>query len=307
MISVRKLAWSTLAWNVLVVLWGAVVRATGSGAGCGTSWPTCHGRLIPELEGATAIEFGHRAVSGVALLLVALTAIGVFRTHARGEPARKGAFWSVVAILVESGIGAAIVFYEWVADDASAARVISVPIHLANTFLLLAALTLTAFWASGGGRLTRRRHRWAFLVVGLGMVAVAATGAVTALADTLFPKDGFTVLGVFDVQTSEHLLTRLRAIHPFVAIGVGLLAAVWAWRRFGRAIDGGRAAVRLIAATVLVQIGVGFANVLFLTPTWLTVVHLLLADVLWITWVWLAATVTSEPAPSLPEPSAGRR
>ena len=76
---VRGLAFVALAVNLVVILLGALVRATGSGAGCGRSWPSCNGELIPELEGATAIEFTHRAVSGVALLIVALLVWWVFR------------------------------------------------------------------------------------------------------------------------------------------------------------------------------------------------------------------------------------
>ncbi len=42
-----RYAWGVLLWNVLVALWGAYVRATGSGAGCGSHWPTCNGEILP--------------------------------------------------------------------------------------------------------------------------------------------------------------------------------------------------------------------------------------------------------------------
>lgn len=288
----QRFAWFTLIWNVFVVLWGAVVRATGSGAGCGRSWPACQGTVVPELRGATAVEFGHRVVSGVALVLVAVLAVRIFRSRPKGDPARRGAALSGIAIVIESLVGAMIVFYEWVADDASVARVISVPIHLANTLLLLAALTLTVFWLGGHARLRGSGgSRLALYGIAGGMVLISATGGVTALADTLFPKDGFTVAGVFTFTTSEHFLTNLRIVHPIVAISIGVIAATWAWRRGWTAPHGGAAAARVIVATVGIQLIVGFLNVVLLTPTWMTVIHLLVADGLWVAWVWMTASL----------------
>jgi heme A synthase len=298
----RRFAWLTLIWNVFVVLWGAVVRATGSGAGCGRSWPTCQGTVVPELRGATAIEFGHRMVSGVALILVAILIVRIFRARPKGDAARRGAVLSGIAIVIESLVGAMIVFYEWVADDASVARVISVPLHLANTFFLLAVLTLTVFWLGGHDRLTASSgKRPALYGIGAGMVLIAATGGVTALADTLFPKDGFTVAGIFSFTTSEHFLTDLRIIHPIVAILVGLVAAWWAHRHGWSGEAGAAIASRVIVVTVVAQLLVGSLNVVLLTPTWMTLIHLLLADVLWISWVWLAAVLLQPSATETPQ------
>jgi heme a synthase len=291
MLGSARFAAAVLAWNVLVVLAGALVRSTGSGAGCGRSWPSCQGSVLPELTGATAIEYGHRAVSGVALVLVALLVVGVFRSKPAGHPARRGAILSAVAIVVESLIGALIVFSEWVADDASVARVISVPLHLVNTLFLLAVLTLTVYWLAGGRTPERSGRPAAVVWIGLGMVLIAATGAVTALADTLFPKEGFTVLGVFDLETSEHFLTRLRVAHPIVSVVVGLVAAWWAATRVEPDRVSARAAARVVVAVVAAQFVLGFLNVAFSTPTWLALLHLLAADVLWIAWVWMSASL----------------
>src|SRR5690606_35054615 len=188
-----RFAWATLAFNVVVILMGAVVRATGSGAGCGRSWPTCHGTVLPVLEGDTAIEFAHRAVSGVALVLVAVLAFLVLRRVPRPHQARMAAGLSLVAIIGEALIGAGIVLFEWVAEDTSVARAVSVPLHLVNTFFLLAVLTLTAHLLGGGVPLRWSQHprarRW--LIVGaVAFVTIAGPGAVTALADTLFPAFG---------------------------------------------------------------------------------------------------------------------
>lgn len=290
-------AWATLAFNVVVIVLGALVRATGSGAGCGRSWPACQGVLVPELQGSTAIEFTHRSVSGIALVLVAILVVRVFRTYEPGHPARIGAVISGVAIVGEALIGALIVLAEWVAEDTSVARAVSVPIHLVSTFVLLAGLTLSVFWMSGGRRLrpsVHPRFRRAIYLVGIGMLLIGATGAVTALADTLFPKDAFSLSGAIDLSAEEHFLTDLRVIHPLVSIVVGVIAALWA--RWNGLPAGGRAATaaRIVIGIVVLQFVGGVLNVLLLTPVWLSLVHLALADVLWIAWVWMSAELLQE-------------
>src|SRR5690606_33187512 len=103
---------------------GATVRATGSGAGCGRSWPTCQGQVLPALEGATAIEFTHRAVSGLALVAVAWMVVRVFRSSEKGDLVRMGAVAVGISIVIEALIGMVIVLAEWVADDVSIARAV---------------------------------------------------------------------------------------------------------------------------------------------------------------------------------------
>lgn len=284
-----RFAWFVLIYNVGVILLGALVRATGSGAGCGESWPTCQGQLLPELSGDTAVEFAHRATSGIALLLVLALVVWVRRSVDKGAPARTGATVSLVAVVGEALIGAMIVLAAWVGDDDSVARAIAVPLHLVNTLLLLAALTLTIFWLSGGGRLDIRANRSAFrwvLVGGIALVLIAATGAVTALADTLFPKDGIGL----DLEEGSHFLTRLRIIHPVLAV----LTAAVAWWKLGSNVRSSESrAVVLLVGAMLVT---GIVNVSLGVPVWMQLLHLALADALWISYVLLAArTLEAEP------------
>ena len=148
---VARFAWAVLAYNVAVILWGAYVRATGSGAGCGAHWPLCNGEVVPRAASvATLIEFSHRATSGLALLAVAVLVVATFRTCRAGHPARAGAVMSGVLILTEAAVGAGLVLFQLVADNATMARAMFVAVHLLNTFLLLAALTLTAWWLTVG-------------------------------------------------------------------------------------------------------------------------------------------------------------
>lgn len=297
MVQAARLAWLAIAWNVGTIALGSLVRATHSGAGCGRSWPTCQGELVPALGGATTIEFIHRSASGIALLLVAVLAITVFRLTPRGHPARRTAIWAGGGIIAEALIGAAIVLYEWVGRDDSVARVISVPLHLVNTLLLLAALTLTAWFVEGGPPLRGLRGRgW----LGLGVVALAvifATGAVTALADTLYPA-----AGAGDPATG-HFLARLRIVHPLAALATAMAALAAARAR-------GLPPFRLASVLLwlmLAELGLGALNVLTGTPLWLQLLHLLMADVLWIAYVWLAAQVLASESASAAGSSTGAR
>lgn len=285
---VKRIVDVTIVVNLVVILLGATVRATGSGAGCGRSWPTCQGSVFPALEGATLIEFTHRAASGLALLVVAWMVWSVFRLSEPGALMRRGAVVVAISIVVEALIGMVIVLAEWVADDASVARAVSVPIHLVSTFVLLAGLIMTRYWVTYPGRSHEpvTTHP-AILSIGLGMLVIAATGAVTALADTLFPKD-FDVSAA--ITSGEHFLTRLRVAHPIVAVAVGGIAAWFA----GRHIDGaGGGAARIVVIAVLVQVALGALNVAFGTPLALALVHLLVADVLWMAWVWFGLERTT--------------
>lgn len=284
--ALARFAWGTLAFNVVVIVMGAAVRATGSGAGCGPSWPTCHGQIMPPLEGATAVEFAHRAVSGIALALVFALFLWVRRRVPAPSQTRVTAAVALVAIVVEALIGAVIVLFEWVGDDASVARVVSVPLHLINTFFLLAALTALAYQLGGGGplRLGGQRRLVRPWAVGAGVfLVVAASGAVTALADTLFPKDGTVPADV------EHFLTDLRIVHPVAAL-VMVALAVWAVTR--RGVDSRW--MNLLTVLVGVQVASGILVISFGLPLGMRLAHLALADVLWVVYVLAGLDLLSE-------------
>ena len=304
MTRVVRFAWLVIAWNVLTILLGAVVRATHSGAGCGRSWPTCQGELLPELSGATATEFTHRVASGIALVLVASLVVIVWRSVGRDLPARRASVWAGIAIVGEALIGAAIVFYEWVADDSSVARVVAVPLHLVNTFLLLAALTLTAWFLGGGGRLVARGGPLRWVMVGaVALVAIAGTGAVTALADTLFPSDSIAAGLAAVVTGTEHFLTRLRVLHPVLAI-LTVSAAALATRLLGGPV---LVRVRTLLILSVVQMGLGVLTVALASPLWVRLLHLANADLIWISYIWLAAQTLSSRDDSDSTVSTGAR
>ena len=299
---VSRLAWLTLGWNLVVILWGAVVRATDSGAGCGSHWPLCDGQVVPPSPGtATLIELTHRLTSGLALVLVVLLVVVVYRAFPASHRARRAAVASLVLILLEAAIGAGLVLFELVTDDSSALRAVYMAAHLVNTLLLLAALTLTARWVSSSGEGTggslRHRLREGLVAACLAaLLAAGATGAVSALGDTLFPAESLRAGLEQDLSGASHFLVRLRVFHPLIAVGAALLLLTLCRRELessSRSPASTRLA-QLLMAAVLLQTGGGVLNIALLAPVWMQIVHLLMANGVWILFVLLA---NSRPAP----------
>jgi heme A synthase len=278
-----QVAWGVLAYNMLVVLWGAFVRATGSGAGCGNRWPLCNGVIVPHAPRIeTIIEFTHRATSGLALVSVAALCLWAFRLFPRGHRARSGAALSVVFLFVEALLGAGLVLFQYVAHNASAGRAAYLSAHLVNTQILLAMLTLTAWF--GSDPVSRPWHAAPRLVVAALPVAivVAVSGAIAALGETLFPAASVASGMRQEFSQTASALLRLRVVHPVLAIvgGAMLLAAAVTAMRSGRV-----PAVRMgniLAALVFLQLAAGALNIALLAPVWMQILHLLLADLLWV-------------------------
>ena len=292
-------AWAVTAFNVAVVVWGAYVRASGSGDGCGSHWPLCNGEVIPQAPAVkTLVEMSHRATSGVALLLVVLLLYKAFRAFPKGHRVRAGAAVSFAFIIIEALIGAGLVKFGLVAKDDSVARAVVLAVHLTNTFVLLGSLALTAWWASGGPPLKFTRAgtaRWLLAASLLGTLLIGVSGSVAALGDTLFPSDTLAEGVRQDFSTTAHVLIRLRLLHPVIALAVGALvfytasaaprARPDAWvRRWSSA----------SLALLVIQLVAGMTNVALLAPVWLQLVHLLLADLLWVALVLLTAATLAE-------------
>ncbi len=288
-------AWATLAANLAVILWGAYVRASGSGAGCGSHWPLCNGEVVPRSPSmATLVELGHRLTSGLALLLVIGLAAGARRHFPPGHPVRRIALAALVLMVLEALIGAGLVLLSLVAHDASAARAWWISGHLVNTFLLVGALTLTAWWATCDER--PRLGGAGALAVSLGtalagMLVLGVSGAITALGDTLFPATSFAEGKAQTFSDSAHVFVRLRLWHPVLALiacALVVAAALHAVRRRGTSRV--QRAARAVVALFALNLGVGLLNMWWLAPVPVQLVHLLLADLVWIALVVLASS-----------------
>ena len=299
---IKLLSWSVLWLTVAVVIGGALVRATDSGAGCGESWPICGGQFIPEIGNYhTAIEVSHRLMTGLlGFVLIALFVL-VRRDFAKEHRLRRAVFAAGVLLIIESLLGASLVLFGWVEFDASIARLIVVPLHLVNTFLLVGAMTLIAFFASGGRgfRLDTGKRRDQLVLLGLGIVLViGATGALNALADTLIQSDALADAVPGEIQVTEPVLRQIRTIHPFVAI-IGGLALFMLVRYL--AADAGRQVKWLalgIQGIVWAQFFIGLLNIALEVPLEIQLIHLFVADVLWIAFVLLGAHLIGGTAPA---------
>ncbi len=290
-----KYCWFLLAYMVLVILWGAFVRATGSGAGCGSHWPTCNGEVIPRSpQMNTVIEFTHRLTSGLLGVLTLGLLVGAFKRFPKGAPVRGGAVAVFLLVLSEALIGAGIVKFEWVADNDSVARVITVAFHLGNTFLLLGALALTSWWSSGGGKFGFRGHGWVGRLLALmliGTVLLGAGGAMTALGDTLVQNSGIRA----EDSPVVAVLVGLRIYHPVSALLLGVLLAGVFWTGADSGWDARTRKLAWWAAIIYaLQLVCGLVNVSLQAPVWLQMPHLLLADSFWISLVLLTASVLTE-------------
>lgn len=292
--SLARFAWGVLAYEIAVVAWGAYVRATGSGAGCGAHWPLCGGEVVPRSPRIeTLIELSHRLTSGVALALSVALFVWALVAYPKGHVVRRGAGATAGFMLGEALIGAGLVLFGLVAHDESAKRVLSICLHLTNTFLLLASTALTAWWASGGARLRLSGQRAVAWTVGLPLAAllvVGATGAVTALGDTLFPPTSLAAGLAQDFAPGARALVRLRTIHPLLAAAAG--TAVVVAGGVARTLRPSRAVrwlSRAAAVLVVAQVAAGLLDVASLAAVWIQLVHLVLADALWIAVVLTAA------------------
>src|SRR5216684_1495012 len=301
-----RYAWSALAFHLGVILWGAFVRASGSGAGCGQHWPLCNGQVVPGTPlTATIIEFTHRLTSGIAVVSVLVLVVWAFRGFPRGYGVRGGALLALAATGTECAIGAVLVLLRLVGSNESLARGLWLGAHLVNTLLLLAALTVTAWHAtevrergfsrpilalslsrsssprSAPAAVASRREDAAAALAGFLFAAVL--GGFAALGDTLVVSTSLGASIHADFSASSNIFVRLRVLHPIVAGALGICLLVLAYKLCA-------VAKRLsiaVAALVLAQFTLGIANIVLLTPIWLQLAHLLAADLLWIACVLL--------------------
>jgi heme A synthase len=307
----RRLADLTLAATLVTILWGAFVRATGSGAGCGSHWPTCNGEVVPRAPTvATLVEYTHRLTSGVVGLLALGLFVAALIALPRGHLGRPAAAVSLLLMIVEAAVGAGLVLFEKVAGDASLARGVWMSAHLVNTLLLLAALGMVC-WAARherSPRLVACGRAMALLVPALlALLAVGVTGAIAALGDTLFPARTLAEGVAQDFHPSAHPFVQLRVLHPLLAAAAALhLVIVGA--TFARSRD--RATKRYatwVGLGAALQVAVGIINLVLAAPAAMQLVHLLVADLLWLSLVWLTASAASQAEQGRPAQAHSRQ
>ena len=295
-----RFAWFAVFYNVLVTIWGAWVRASGSGAGCGNHWPLCNGQVIPVSPSFhTIIEFTHRMMTVSLTVAIIALVVWTFRATVKGHAARAFAIASIIFLFIEALLGALLVKLGYVTDNQSAGRMAMLAIHFSNTLLLAAAITLTARFLSAEGRKWAGLHRvpgFGWAVAGLAAtIGVGVSGSMAALGDTLFPAASLQAAYAQDFTAGSPWLLRLRLVHPVSAL-MAALFVIWLLRRSrhtGVTVSGLHSSASRLARIVLgllaVQFALGIADVLLLAPAWMQLLHLLGADLYWVALVLLAA------------------
>lgn len=311
----ERFCWGVVAYNTLVIVWGAMVRATGSGAGCGNHWPLCNGQVIPVSPSVhTLIEFTHRAMTGAATFAVIGVVLFTFLATSARDMARKFAVASMVLLLNEALLGALLVKLGYVTGNQSTGRVVLLSVHLSNTLLLLAALTLTAVLLGRNSEshlqidsvqnpVPKAQRFFLSVTALLATMLVGVSGSLAALGDTLFPSSSLRSAIAADLSANAPGLIRVRWVHPASALLAGLcvlllLRLSWSSSQTSRV-------SRWVASLLLLQFVLGFADVLLLAPVPMQLLHLLGADLYWIALVTLCSSfllATQTQTVSTPQP-----
>ncbi len=283
----------SLSYTLLVIIWGAYVRASGSGAGCGAHWPLCNGVVLPNTETTkTLVEFAHRTSSGLNLVLVVIGYLWARKISPKGSWIRTSAFYSVVAIFMEAILGAGLVLLKLVEFDQSVARAISISLHLVNTLFLLTTLTTLTWYSFHQADGMKKAKKWIyrdrfFLLCSGVFILLGVSGAITALGDTLFPATSLLSGMQQDLAHDSHFLVKLRVFHPIIAISWILLVFMWS-KRFEKIETAGIRTLLILAITT--QFILGVLNWVLMAPNWMQLIHLLVADLVFITF-WISAHI----------------
>ena len=281
---VESYAKAGLLLSIASILAGAFVRATGSGDGCGATWPTCKGKIIPALSDTSElIEFSHRSVSGV-LLIVTLIIFAKTRKFQKDSLVRIVTNYLTFFVIFEALIGAVIVIFEWVGLNSSLPRIIAVPIHLVNTFGLLGSYAILYKILQDDLQNIKNMFNKNFLLISSLFLLSGATGSITALADVLFPSTSFVEGFLADFDRTSEVLTRLRILHPIISSTLSIVLYVYATgirKKYN-------VSVKPLKILILIAVFLGVINVLSNIVLPLSILHLAIADFLWISYIYVS-------------------
>ena len=281
---VESYANAGLLLSIASILAGAFVRATGSGDGCGATWPTCKGKIIPALSDTSElIEFSHRSVSGV-LLVVTLIIFAKTRKFQKDSLVRTVTNYLTFFVIFEALIGAVIVIFEWVGLNSSLPRIIAVPIHLVNTFGLLGSYAILYKILQDDLQNIKNMFNKNFLLISSLFLLSGATGSITALADVLFPSASFVEGFLADFDRTSEVLTRLRILHPIISSTLSIVLYVYATgirKKYN-------VSVKPLQTLILIAVFLGVINVLSNIVLPLSILHLAIADFLWISYIYVS-------------------
>lgn len=282
----KKTALILFAYSLLVILWGAWVRISHSGDGCGDTWPLCHGQLIPEAQrGKTWVEYGHRMMSGLYGFFVFYFFWQSRKIFEKTDLARKAALWTFIFTITEALLGAKLVLFKLVTNNDTPLRAAVMGLHQVNSLLLTGAITI-AYVATKksltSGTAEKQKFwnkNWAWAAL---FICIAITGSWAALAATLFPSSSLLQGLMDDFAADSHYLIKLRGFHPLAAIciGGGLSACMWIQSQKAKT-DFLKKSAAHASVALLIGIAFGISTLLALSPVWMKITHLALAQIMW--------------------------
>ena len=285
-----KISWKLLLiYTFFVILWGAFVRASGSGDGCGAHWPSCHGNMLinSSYELKTFIEYFHRGTSGLyGLFVLILSLLTVFNKNFHKQ-AKIFALGVLAFTVLESLIGAKLVLSELVGQNTSLTRAIVMIIHLTNTLVLVACnvgvvVSLDPYKITPLPWKQIKKLSPLFVLFFL----TSASGALAALGDTLYPSESLLKGFSMDIDLSSPLIIKLRSFHPLFAFILTFLVILKV------SLDK-KTGVWLLGISLLTLI-LGLTNLILLAPIWMQILHLLIALIYWVTFILYAFEAKEE-------------
>lgn len=281
----KKFVFGLLFYTLLVILWGAWVRISHSGDGCGDTWPLCHGQLIPEAQqGKTWVEYAHRLMSGAFGLVVIYFWWAAHKIFPKGSFVRKVALATLIFTITEALLGAKLVLFKLVTTNDTPYRAFIMALHQINSFMLTGAVALTYTGATLKADLkaaTKEDRRYQYLPWII--VIIGITGAWASLSNSLFPSENLWEGLLADFSSESHFLIRLRTLHPLLALlgGGGLALFFWIKAQTSEAILTERRSYQMSLALVTAM-AFGILTLVLHAPVWMKIVHLALAHTIWV-------------------------
>lgn len=271
-------------YTLIVILWGAWVRISRSGDGCGQNWPLCHGQILPLSQNtATWIEFSHRVSTGIFGLAVIVLVIMAFQYFPTSHRIRKASLWTLFFTLTEALIGAKLVLSGLVGEVSSLERALVMSIHQINSLLLTGSLVMSFQKPDQSTENQVFFHNKFFkiksLILQAGFLLLAILGAISALSSTLFPSQSLIEGFYNDFQTDVHWLIKWRIVHPVFAV-IYISISLFLISSFQNT-QGKNTLINKLFLLYVATFIVGLANILTLSPTIFKLMHLGLVHILW--------------------------
>ena len=276
----RIFAWFVLLLTILVIISGDIVQITGSGAGCGESWPKCNNELLPDVTNKnTIIEFIHRILTTIVGFCIIALALFARILLGKNHFCTKATYTAIFFLVTEILIGAMLVRFGWVEFDMSWGRVIVDSLHVLNTFFLVATLASSTQYKSGTYLSNYLKNTRTLIIAVIIFLIIAVTGALNSLADLLYIES----MPASQKNNIYNFLISVRALHPFIAITGGITIA-YIFLTFSDRLLAiyQKKLIIIILATIGVQFFIGILNIFLMTPLIIQIIHLVLANILWI-------------------------